>query len=358
MKLKLLICVFIMCCMFVKTEAMISETKVTSRKLDTTKKEKWNCSFETVKPTKSELLIYDKDMKIIRNIKGNIYRKKHSIEWNGKDNNGKKLPSQLYTYTIKTTDMNGVIFTKDNTLSSGGLDVLTYWPKWDMKNKKITFNLANNSLIKVKVMSQKGDLINTVANWIPVTKGLVKINWDGKNADKTKIYSNDSAIKIKVNAISLPSNYILLMSSEPMPKSFIDAKWISNAVIYNKKLNPTKISNALVATKIQKEKNIKMSLTTTNTTDKNGSFIPEKNKVHLEIKIFNLTDKKSSLHQGKIIYYLDGARIGEEIISGSKISLKHIIDTSRINMGIHNYVVNVVFGSGDVQSSSIKINKK
>lgn len=339
-----------------KAEYSILEDKASTKRIDTTKGEKWSFSCKTSVPAKAEILIYNKEMDIVKNIKEKSFKKIHNFIWKGDDNKGKMLPSQLYTYRLQTVDKDGVVYAIDQTLREGALDTLAYWPKWDKDKKVIKFDLYADALVRVRVGLKNGGLVCTVCDWVPARKGIVDMPWNGWDNSKTKNYSDSKNLKIDLAAISLPPNHILVKSTQVMPASFIDARWIRNAVVYNEKLNPKKIRHALNIVKIPKSERFAISLSTKNKLDKSGFVIPNKKKIKLIIKVPELAKKEMKGQFYETVYFVDGAFVGEEMITSG--TLEHTLDTSRFERGKHIYMVNVILGSSRVGSASIKINVK
>ncbi|UDQ96757.1 hypothetical protein AAEX28_06785 [Lentisphaerota bacterium WC36G] len=357
MKFRLFLSMFIFCGLILEMKSAIVKQQTSSKDFNIQQDKNWQCQIETLKLTKAELMIFDKNMQMVNKVSDNVYRKKHDLTWNGKDSKNVQLPTQLYTYSIKTTDMNGVIFVKDKTYTTGGFDSLTYWAKWDKNKKNISFTSVKDALVKVTFIPENSKNSFDIVTWIPVKKGNVNIAWDGIDKKTQKNYLNATNFQLKVSAMSLPENYILLMSSSPMPESFIDAKWIKNALVYNKNINPDDVEVASSVFKSSNLQKLNIDIQSSNEVNDQGEFIPNNNKIELEIDLNKIDNKKLKSSSGKIIYFLNGTNILEENISVNKVKYNHILDTTKLSKGVHSYTVNLLLENGEVGSASIKICK-
>ncbi len=156
-------------------EHFIYKVHVSSRKIDVSKNEKTVITFETSKPSKSQIFFYDQTFKKICSLSCKSYNEKHKFVWNGFFRKDKDLKSQICIFRIQTTDKAGSISAYDPHLQTGGRDVLAYWPRLNSNEKKINFKLARDSLVRLRVGLKDGPMLATVADWIPFKKENQKL---------------------------------------------------------------------------------------------------------------------------------------------------------------------------------------
>ena len=317
----------------------------------------WRLTLSISEPGKVTLFIYNQNMQIIRTLRSLKSAKSHTLAWDGLDELGNSVDSNIYFYRTQIEDKNGLTFSEDNTLRQGALDRAVYWPKWNKEKKEISFRQVGDSLVRVRVGLKHGGLIRTVADWVPVYGENPSIPWDGWDSSHVEDYSNRNDLRIDIAAISLPENHIIVCGSGELPQSFAGIKWIENAFLFNKNIAPDKVKAAekLIGVKCGEQFAVKLE-TDLKKDPSSGGYILKGENDTIRIIVPDLDDKEKLGQSYEAVFFYDGVFLCESIIEDGK--LLYTIESKEFTSGSHTIMVNVILGSSRIATSSMKVIKK
>lgn len=333
-------------------EHFVSDVSALPKVFDLGEQRVWKVSFRTTAPTKADLFIHDADLKVVRHFSDPEFRSEHSFEWDGKDENGQAVPTQIYTYRIQTQDEQGDVIGENPFLLTAAQDTLAFWPKWDKEKKQIRFRLERDALVRVRVGLKDGPLLATPANWTPALKGRPSVPWDGWDQGRAVDYSEATNLHIHVDATSLPENFIYVRNPESAePTDYAQAEWLKEAVAFNQSINPKqyRIAKSIVGT--VKETGA-VAIQTPWPLEEDGAFLLAE-KAAVTVTFPELQGKDAANAYYEALYFLDGSFVTEADLQGSAVEYE--LDPERLGPGLHTLVVNVILGSGRVGTASLKI---
>lgn len=159
----------------------------------------------------------------ICNLDGEIVKKLHkkpeetrgggSMEWDGRDDDGLRVPDGAYLPIIQAqSDQRHQLF--NSTLQPWGQRVETADIAYDSAMGLIRYRLNQPALCLIRVgETDGGPFYATVAQWIPRATGTHQEEWNGKDAQGLVRVAESPKLKIMIDAIALPSTAILVTGS-------------------------------------------------------------------------------------------------------------------------------------------------
>lgn len=141
----------------------------------------------------------------------------HRVNWDGKDNAGRRVPPNFYVYTIRASGADGEVVTHDLTDLTGGTLLSAGEVAYDAGAEKISYMLPTHAIVNIRIgLSQGGPLLTTLLDWVPRRGGLNKEPWDGWDCTRSLKVSRLKNFRVNVFAYSLPNNSIVVTGSENM----------------------------------------------------------------------------------------------------------------------------------------------
>ena len=336
----------------VRAEHTINDVNIDRPVLSVGEEPGCTISFLTDKPATARVFLYDQDTRLVRQLSRPEASKHHRFTWDLKDERGRHVPTQLYLYRIQTTDEVGDIMAEDPHLRSGAQDTLIYWPKWREAEKVIRFELERDSLVRVRVGLEEGPMIATVADWVPVFKRSPEVGWDGWDRDRVQYYGDADNLQIHVEAISLPDNYIYVRhAAQGRGVTYSQARWISDAVAFNRDLDPKsyRLAEGIVG-RMDESSAVTIELPG-EATEEEGFVLERTERIKIQVPTFSEAEKAHQFYE--IIYFLDGVLQYEEQIE--RAHAEYEFEPKHLAPGSHTFVANVILGGGRVGTASLKV---
>jgi len=145
-----------------------------------------------------------------------------SAEWDGKDDEGKFLPSGAYIYTLEAVGDSGEKAKYDPADQTGGMLLEIRKPVLDTEKGEISYVLPKAGMVRIRAGIKEGPHLRTLIDWTPREAGANTEKWDGK--DKAGLIDLFQIPKreVYIFAYSLPDNCIILKTkpAESVPVLF------------------------------------------------------------------------------------------------------------------------------------------
>jgi len=186
----------------------IEDVKISVPLINPLKGEKCVISYNLSQDSPVTIKIYDENEQLVRTL---IKNKKQRVGtnkeiWDGKDDNRKILPSEVYTFTIEGQD-----FMYDPASFSGGEQIRNLNATVRKEHPcSFSYTLPTSARVRIRIGVKAGPLYRTLIDWQPRPPGRHIESWDGKDkTGKIDLASNPSCF-VSVEAFSLPENSIIL----------------------------------------------------------------------------------------------------------------------------------------------------
>lgn len=111
-------------------------------------------------------------------------RGKFSITWDGKDDEGRPVPDEAYTFTIQTTDGTYLL---NPFADSGGERIDIASAQWRPEEHRIIYDLPHPCRMLVRAGLKPGPLMANIVDWKPRQAGEIREIWKGLD-DTARIY--------------------------------------------------------------------------------------------------------------------------------------------------------------------------
>lgn len=172
-------------------------------------KEKIAIRFSLAVKSIVNIEIYTPDGVLIRTLTtGKAVKKgEHTLEWDGKDNEGTVVPDEAYNVVLKAIS-DGKVETVDPRKTSGGIVQKNLAPKIN-SDGKMTYTLPTPSRVLIRLGINSGAMLRSVITWKPKNSGKNIQFWDGYDQDHLMKIQKHKDFKIIFSAFSLADHTII-----------------------------------------------------------------------------------------------------------------------------------------------------
>jgi len=222
-------------------ELVISNVRPNSVRLDPAKGETLQLGFQLSAPAKVKLQVYDGRELLIREIQGpsQAIAGDHSLAWDLRDQAGKVVPPEAYTYALEAQAQDGKVTRYDLADATGGETVSARNVQVDPATGAVSYILDKAARVNIRVgLDNAGPLLATLIDWVARPAGLQTERWYGKDASNVLDLAKHPRLFVSVQAFALPENTVLVgapqqeiklianmpESSQQRPKSAARAK--------------------------------------------------------------------------------------------------------------------------------------
>jgi len=200
----------------VAQELAISQVRPDKTRVLSSKNESVQVRFSLSAPAQVVLRLYDGRDLQIREIatRSVLPAGEHTISWDLRDQRGRPVPDEAYSYVIEARGSDGKIVRHDLTDLTGGTDLAVRDVKWDAQSSKLSYVLDKPGRVSVRMgLNDGGPLLQTLLDWVVRPAGLQQETWDGKDASNVLDLSRHPRLVTSVQAFVLPENSILVGSA-------------------------------------------------------------------------------------------------------------------------------------------------
>lgn len=168
--------------------------------------------FHLTAPSRVTLRIYDARDRLVREITTpeSLPEGDQTLEWDGRDGEGRVVPPEAYSYTLEAVGEGGEIARWDVTDFAGeAVDVAAV--TWNPEDGLVSYRLPDPARVRLRIgLANDGPLLRTLLNWVPRTAGVHREPWDGKGETGAIDLAEHPALRLDATAFALPQNAILV----------------------------------------------------------------------------------------------------------------------------------------------------
>ncbi len=179
-----------------------------------TLKETFVIPFELEREANVAVEIYTPDGVLLRTLKNEktLKKGKHTLKWDGKDNEGEVVPDEAYNVVLKASNgsYNEVL---DPRKTSGGIVQKNLKPKITEEGK-ISYTLEKPSRVLIRLGIEAGVMLRSLVHWKPKNSGKNMQFWDGYDNDHLIKVQHQKGFKIIFSAFTLADNTIITTGSK------------------------------------------------------------------------------------------------------------------------------------------------
>jgi flagellar hook capping protein FlgD len=156
--------------------------------------------------------IYDPDGGLIKTLVDGAKRPAgtHSEPWDGRDNDGKIVPDEAYTYTIETAS--GGLY--DPTTFSGGAVGDIKEARFDNTSGTVVYTLPAAGRVLIRLGVKSGPLLKTLVDWKPRVAGSITEYWDGRDESKLVRLRDHPNFTALITYVTLPDATVIAYGNE------------------------------------------------------------------------------------------------------------------------------------------------
>ncbi|MCI5066762.1 hypothetical protein MRY87_13660 [bacterium] len=160
-------------------------------------------SIEVGKKTTASVYVVDGERYVVRTLAKSqaVDRGKHRFEWDGKDDRGKVVPNEAYTFVIETDD-EAVFF--DPFVSSGGVVGDVTDASFNSSAGTVTYRIPSSARVLARFGIHNGPMLKTLVDWEPRLGGTVTEYWNGKDEDGTQVIRGMKSFTALITYVTLP----------------------------------------------------------------------------------------------------------------------------------------------------------
>jgi len=150
--------------------------------------------------------VYDPDGGLIRAlvVPGGQAAGEQRVTWDGRDDSGKPVPDEAYTFVVETAD--GTVY--DPTTVSGGEVSDIKDPSFD-DTGAVGYTLPAPARVLIRLGVHNGPMYRTLVDWRPRPAGKVTEQWDGFDADQLVKLRGHADFSALVTYATLPEATVI-----------------------------------------------------------------------------------------------------------------------------------------------------
>jgi hypothetical protein len=162
----------------------------------------------------SALWIYDgRDLRIRTIDLGVLAAGEHVARWDGRDDRGRPVPPEAYTYAISAASANEPALW-DLGAKTGGDVISVFDVRWDAQDGRVHYRIEEPARVRIRIgLENDGPLLRTLIDWVPRASGEHAEPWDGKDAAGVFDLKAHPKLELAADAFALPRNTLLVLPS-------------------------------------------------------------------------------------------------------------------------------------------------
>ena len=311
--------------------------------------------FRLVEPARVVLRIFDGRDLLVRAITPpqELPAGDQKLSWDGRDERGRRVPSEAYVYTLTATAANGEVAEHDLTDLSGDEALAPPEVHWDATTHSIHYDLPSSARVKIRAgLENSGPLLRTVLDWVARGAGPHAESWDGKDESGLIDASKNPDLQIVAQAWALPKNAIIVLPERSQVELIAKLDWPETRRV--KKASAPLRERALHQQPIERRGDVRIHLSTPEGLARDGAGVPiARGKVAIQLDV-GPSDRERLIEQRfEVGFFLDGKHIFENEVGF--LPMTWVWDAGGVNEGVH-YVTGNVWGyAGQFGTTTIAI---
>ena len=169
--------------------------------------EKVRIAYALTRPEKVTVRVWDPDGGRVRTLAEAAPRDAGQREevWDGRDDAGRPVPDEAYTFTIETAS--GSVY--DPTTFSGGAVGDLSEASFDREAGTVVYQLPAAARVLVRFGIQSGPMLKTLVDWKPRVAGSITEYWDGKDENKLILLRDLKGFTSLITYVTLPEATVI-----------------------------------------------------------------------------------------------------------------------------------------------------
>ncbi len=273
--------------------------------------------------------------------------------WDGRDEAGRPVPPEVYTYTIKAKSEKGSIVNYDITDLTGGEQQWGEDIKYDPEKKEIGYVLPQAGRVNVRLGIQEGPLLSTLIDWPVRESGLNFEPWDGTCGSGVLDFGGNPKLDIAIWSYTLNGNSIVVLGNqrEKRPRFIEDMPW-GKTYREERRAKPRQLFNHWRHPR-EACRDPKIHLKAIDVEHREDGIPIIGGETYFQMTI-DRHDKKIMIDQKfEVVFYVDGIFVYEEELGYTPFAWQW--DPVGVNAGIHHITVVLRGYQGHFGSTTKKV---
>jgi hypothetical protein len=320
---------------------------------DPAKGERVTIRFHITESAAVDILIYDGRDWLVRTLsaKDPLPAGDNTIQWDGRDSNGKTVPPEAYRYVLSARGSQGKTVVHDVT-DFGGEELIPHKVSWDLKAGKIEYILTRAGRVRIRVgIKDGGPLLHTPLVWVPRLAGKNLETWDGKDADDVLDLSQHPNLDIDVRAYALSENTVIV---GPLSDNINLIQDLSSENARVKKRQPKKTMFDYAQQPIETRREVTLVMTLPKSLKTSAEGLPVLDgKVPVRVNVAEDQLATILARRFELVMFLDG-QFAYEAEEGF-LPATWNLNTQPINPGVHYLTANLRGYEGNFGIKTLKV---
>ena len=195
----------------------IERVSASQERFDPVQNERVVIRFHLPSAARVALDIYDSNNSLVRSIKSSsvLQAGDHALDWDGRDWKKRKLPPEVYVYTLTATNEQNERVVWDLTDVTGGEPVVVRALRYDNNTGTFTYELEHAARIFLRLGVESGPLLNTLVNAELRTRGKNTELWDGWDNSGMVLLKDHPKLEFHAEGMRLPRNALVITGTKP-----------------------------------------------------------------------------------------------------------------------------------------------
>jgi len=163
------------------------------------------------------LKLHGPDGEAIRHlINDQTYKKgKHSVSWNGKDDDGVVVPDEVWIPVLTVSELTGQTIIDDPRRYSGGEIIPDI--RWTVRSDtELSFDVPYPARVLIRTGIDEGPMLRVLKRWEPIGAGKVVVRWDGYDENGVDEFALRNDKWFVVMAYQLPEFALISTGNKKM----------------------------------------------------------------------------------------------------------------------------------------------
>ena len=340
-------------------EEIISFNTYKKSEFSPVRKQTFEIPFNLNENASVKVDIYAPDGDKVRTLssKQELSKGKHSITWDGKDDEGLFVPDEAYAVVLEASNRSGT--SKVDPRSYSGGEIETELQAKVTKEGKVIYNLSAPSRVLIRAGIIDGPMMRSLINWVPKPAGQNIQHWNGYDKDKVVNVLETRREGVIVVAFALPKYSIITTGNKDLDyvSYYKNKKWSFTPIPKEQRLlerNGKGVSPHLYAFRLtDKDPRIDIKLPKNTSRDKNGvAVLPNDKAIAVKVTMPKEDEEFIEVSKYEVSFFVDYDFKSEEELGFMPITW--LWSPNGFSKGEHILTVNVSGFGGQVGVKNIK----
>lgn len=277
----------------------------------------------------------------------------HTMRWDLRDQSGKSVPAEAYTYVLEATAANGQTSRYDLADATGGTAVTARDVKWNPEDKQLSYVLDRPARVNIRIgLQDGGPLLRTLVDWVVRPAGLNVERWDGKDISGVLDLTRHPKLAISVEGFALPENTIIVGS--PQNKVLLISQDSLKKKEQRKAVSAPKHMYAHAQQPLESRGDFSISLQLPGSLGKSAAGVPiVSTPIPVRLDVNAIDRERALARRFEPVFFVDGQFAFENEVGF--IPMTWNFDPSALNEGEHFLTVNLRGYEGNFGMTTVKI---